>query len=811
MSDFDPSLMQDFLTESSELIEQLDGDLVKLESSPESEHSEILNACFRALHTIKGAASFLALSDVTDFAHVAEDALNRLRKGEIAVSTQVMDALLQSADVVRGQIEALSGGEETSQAPQDLVDRLHAIVQGSAAAAAADAGSGETPGDGGTDAGASEEADLPGRALALPPQKADLVDFMAADLKDYAGQIDEAVEQLGYDASRADGVAALVEIADNLCKTAEFFELDELTAVVTALSTACPKLDALPAEHGPDAWVRIRAVGRLIEDQADWLEKSRALSWPLDAFLERLAKASQGEALDALASEHGGSIDAVLVLDGVVEGDEQTDTSAGAAATAGADHDAGAPSGAAVAKDAVKGTAEEDPKADAGKAAGKPVAEQTIRVEVSRLESLLNLIGQLVLNKNRILGLNRHLDEMSLEQETREAFTAASGELDRLTGELQMGVMRTRMQPLAKLFDRYPRVIRDIARATGKQIDLVIDGKDTEVDKSVLESLADPLVHILRNSADHGVEMPEDRKAKGKPEKGRIHLQAAHQGSHVRVAITDDGKGLDRAVIGAKAVERGLVKPDQLTQLSDSEVFRFIFEAGFSTAKQVSELSGRGVGMDVVRSNIQKINGTVQIHSELGKGTTIEVLIPLTVAIMPAMVVGVGAHLYSVPLQSVVEIVRPEEQKRYSVRGEPVIRIRDDVLPLLDMRRRLGETGEDEGGRFAVVVAVGGRRLGLMVDRLVGQQEIVIKPLDDGFTQGGPFAGATIREDGTVSLILDVVALLRSPPGEDASADADAVRKSALASEAQPAPAEASAPAAEPEAAPEADAPADLA
>ncbi|MEM9296326.1 MAG: chemotaxis protein CheA, partial [Planctomycetota bacterium] len=422
---------------------------------------------------------------------------------------------------------------------------------------------------------------------------------------------------------------------------------------------------------------------------------------------------------------------------------------------------------------------------DAGKGGGgKPVAEQTIRVEVSRLESLLNLIGQLVLNKNRILGLNRHLDEMELEQETREAFTAASGELDRLTGELQMGVMRTRMQPLAKLFDRYPRVIRDIARVTGKQIELVIDGKDTEVDKSVLESLADPLVHILRNSADHGVELPEDRKASGKPEKGRIHLQAEHQGSHVRVAISDDGKGLDREKIGAKAVERGLVKADQLAALSDSEVFRFIFEAGFSLAKQVSELSGRGVGMDVVRSNIQKINGTVQIHSKPGKGTTMEVLIPLTVAIMPAMVVGVGRHLYSIPLQSVVEIVRPDEQQRYSVRGEPVIRIRNDVLPLMDMRARLGEASDGEGGRFAVVVAVGGRRLGLMVDRLVGQQEIVIKPLDDGFTQGGPFAGATIREDGDVSLILDVVALFRDPSGPgDASGAAASARAAARPSE----------------------------
>ncbi|MEM9295891.1 MAG: Hpt domain-containing protein, partial [Planctomycetota bacterium] len=295
MSDFDPSLMQDFLTESSELIEQLDGDLVKLESSPESEHGEILNACFRALHTIKGAASFLALSDVTDFAHVAEDALNRLRKGEIAVSPQVMDALLQSADVVRGQIEALAEGESTAQAPQDLVDRLHAIVEGS--------GGGGAAGSSGADAaeaagGVADDADLPGRSLDLPPQKADLVEFMAADLTEYAGQIDHAVEQLAHDATRSDGVASLDEIADNLSKTAEFFELDELTAVIQALATAAPQLDALPAEHGPDAWVRVRAVGRLIEDQAEWLEKGRALGWPVETFVARLSAAAAGDTLD---------------------------------------------------------------------------------------------------------------------------------------------------------------------------------------------------------------------------------------------------------------------------------------------------------------------------------------------------------------------------------------------------------------------------------------------------------------------------------------------------------------------------------
>ncbi len=358
------------------------------------------------------------------------------------------------------------------------------------------------------------------------------------------------------------------------------------------------------------------------------------------------------------------------------------------------------------------------------------------------------------------MSLTRTSREQGLEPEPAEALVNAASELDRLTSELQVGVMRTRMQPLAKLFDRYPRVIRDIARATDKKIDLAITGKGTEVDKSVLEALADPLVHILRNSADHGVEVPADRVAAGKPETGTIHLTAQHQGSHVRVAIEDNGKGLDREVIGAKAVERGMVTADQLAKMPDQEVFRFIFEAGFSTAKVVSDLSGRGVGMDVVRTNINKINGTINIDSVNGVGTTIEILIPLTVAIMPAMVVVVSDAMYCVPLQSVVEIVSLDELAQHTVCGQQVMRLRDEVLPLVDLRGHLSRPTA-EPPKFAVVVAVGGQRAGLCVDSLVGQQEIVIKPLDDSYSQDGPFSGATIQEDGQVSLILDVVCLLK--------------------------------------------------
>ncbi len=765
----DPSLLQDFLTESGELIEQLDADLVKLESADsDDEAQELCNGCFRALHTIKGAASFLGLTAVTTFAHAAEDALNRLRKGEVGVTEEVMDALLQSADVVKGMIEQLSAGDEAHDGPEDLIATLHAIADGPAQT---DAPANDAPAADSAAAAtdtAPADSHKPGEPLHLGPQKIDLLEFMIIDLQDASKQIGEAVQGLGNDATLEESANQLHEVCQEMEKTAEFFELDQLTSLIKVLTTVSSKVADTPREIIDEIAVRIKAALKLIDQQTVALNDQRALSWPLDTLCERLTTLADGKPLsDDINGKHEGDPDRVLLLDGVItEAPAEPEAEPAAQSepeAAVAQPQTQASASAQPASEPDKSAEKTEEKAAAAsQAAAKPVAEQTIRVEVSRLESLLNLVGQLVLNKNRILALTRNVKDYNVPQEVEEDFASAAGDLDHLMSELQVSVMRTRMQPLAKLFDRYPRVIRDMARMTHKKINLDIVGKDTEVDKTVLEQLADPLVHILRNSADHGVELPDDRTASGKSETGTIKLEAEHQGSHVRVAITDDGKGLDREVLGQKAIEKGLTTPEKLEQLSDEDVFGFIFAAGFSTAKQVSDLSGRGVGMDVVRTNINKLNGTINVMSKKGKGTTIEILIPLTVAIMPAMVVGVGSHLYSIPLQSIVEIVRPEPEEVKSVSGHPVMQLRDTVLPLLDMRKRLSETEVEDGGRFAVVVGVGGQRVGLCVDKLVGQQEIVIKPLDDSYTQGGPFSGATIREDGDVCLILDVVQLIRS-------------------------------------------------
>lgn len=774
--EMDESLMQDFLTEASELIDQLDRDLVQLETASASQQPDLCNACFRALHTIKGAAGFLALTAVTEFTHAAEDALNALRKGEVKMSSVVMDALLQSADVVREQVETINAGQPAPKGPPALIQLLHDIADGKASEnmekAAVEV---EAEAVAVAVGPCVDEADSePGRPLELPASKLDLLEFMAADLVDVCAQLDEAVDQLNSDATRSDASAIIGELAEQLSRTAEFFELDELSQLVNIFSENSPKLSDLHGEHVTHVAARLKAVRHLIEQQADALTQTRILDFEIRTLTERINAMISGD--PALNLEDCGvpELQAVLETDRILCPDNPTPDSVQSANDAqdvdSTPFQADTDSPSSTPDESVSQTDQSDNAGNAG--SGRPVAEQTIRVEVGRLESLLNLVGQLVLNKNRVLAMTRNLRDQDLHQDLMDECTMAASDLDRLTSELQIGVMRTRMQPLAKLFERYPRVIRDIARSTDKKIQLHIEGKETEVDKSVLELLADPLVHILRNAADHGIESPQTRTENGKNETGNIRLVAEHQGSHVRVAIIDDGKGLSRDVIGNKAVERGLCSAEQLASMSDSDVFRFIFEPGFSTAEQVSDLSGRGVGMDVVRTNIGRLNGTVEIDSKLGEGTTIEILIPLTVAIMPAMVVRVGKHLYSIPLQSIVEIVRPDEHGVHLIGKQPVIRLRDSVLPLLDMPKVLGEPADDKGVRFAVVIQVGAQRVGLCVDRLIGQQEIVIKPLDDGYTRSGPFSGATIREDGEVSLIIDVIAVMRHAPSQLANANA---------------------------------------
>lgn len=736
MAELDPSLLQDFITETSELVQQLDADLVTLETASGGAQTELLNRIFRSLHTVKGAAGFLGLDELTHFAHAAEDALNRLRKGEVAVTAEVIDALLASVDVLRQMTEALASGQALEPCPPQLMAQLKKISEGATAppATGAEASTSATP-----------TADNV-RPLNLPSQKVDLLSFMTADLRDSVKDLAACIKHGQSDTGRTEAAERLGELAVALGRTADFFEVPELVTLTQQLALAAQVLGTMARDLAPELLVRLSAIGLLIERQADALDRQQVLTWPLETLTARIGQLCAGQPLDApVAEAHGGDAEKVLALDGVMG--KPTHEPAASAKDAPVDRRVG--------------ERRQDERRQVERRQSERVAagDQTIRVDVDRLEALLNLVGQMVLVKNRTLAINRQLAHHHLPQELTEDLLATGNDLERLTGNLQVAVMRTRMQPLAKLFERYPRVVRDLARNTGKEIDLELVGKETEVDKSVLELLADPLVHLLRNSADHGIESPDVRRASGKAAAGKIKLIAEHQGSHVRIAVQDDGKGIDRAIIGRKAVAKGLTTAEQLETMSDEQVYQFIFAAGFSTAEKVTDLSGRGVGLDVVRTNVAKMNGTVRVISTPGRGATFEILIPLTVAIMPAMVVVLGEARYCIPLQNIVEIVRPQMVGVKSVRGQAVMKLRDNVLPLVDLGQRLGMA--KGSGKFAVVVAINGQRVGILVDELIGQQDIVIKPLDDVYARGGPFSGATIQENGQVSLILDVARLVR--------------------------------------------------
>ena len=418
-----------------------------------------------------------------------------------------------------------------------------------------------------------------------------------------------------------------------------------------------------------------------------------------------------------------------------------------------------APTPAPVEKEAQK---KEDPKAAAPAKKAPATVEQTIRVDVKRLDHLMNLIGELVLAKNRLIKINDDVEERYEGEEFLEELNQVVSIVSLVTTDLQIAVMKTRMLPIGKVFNKFPRMIRDLSRELNKKIELVISGEETELDKSIVEEIGDPLVHIIRNSCDHGIESPEERIAKGKPEMGTIALKAYNEGNQIVIQIDDDGKGLDPEMLKNKSLEKGIITEKEADSMSDKEAYALIFKPGFSTAAAVTNVSGRGVGMDVVKTNIEKLNGIIDIDSEVGKGTSIKLKIPLTLAIIQALLVGVQEEHYAIPLASVLETVRISKDEIYTVEGKNVMRLRDDVLSLVHIGdifevERILDASEHA---YVVVLGLGTSKLGLIVDTLVGQEEIVIKSLGDYLKGIEGIAGATIRGDGGVTLIVDVVALM---------------------------------------------------
>ncbi|WP_233704843.1 hybrid sensor histidine kinase/response regulator, partial [Helicobacter felis] len=401
------------------------------------------------------------------------------------------------------------------------------------------------------------------------------------------------------------------------------------------------------------------------------------------------------------------------------------------------------------------------PKSTKGKEQDKSVAlgvEQTVRVDVRRLDHLMNLIGELVLGKNRLIRIYGDVEERYDGEKFLEELNQVVSSISAVTTDLQLAVMKTRMQPIGKVFNKFPRMVRDLSRELGKSIDLVIDGEETELDKSIVEEIGDPLIHIIRNSCDHGIEKPEDRKMLGKPETGRVELSAYNEGNHIVIKITDDGAGLDPEKLKEKAIEKGVITERDAATMTDKEALNIIFKPGFSTAKTLSNVSGRGVGMDVVKTNIEKLNGIIELESEVGVKTTQKLKIPLTLAIIQALLVGVQEEYYAIPLSSVLETVRISQDEIYSVDGKSVLRLRDEVLSLVRLADIFKVDAILEASKevYVVIIGLADQKIGVIVDYLIGQEEVVIKSLGYYLKSTKGIAGATVRGDGKITLIVDV-------------------------------------------------------
>jgi two-component system chemotaxis sensor kinase CheA len=606
----DQELLEGFLAETTELLEKLDDDLVALEKSSADE--DLLNRIFRSIHTVKGASSFLGFDLLVKVTHKTEDVLNRLRKGELLVSPEIMDVILEATDLVKVLVNDIKAGEIQEREIEGTIAKLTPLLSESA-----------------VQANSSVAAALP-EEIPLPEQA----------------------------------------------------EEDALQSAETAA--------------GPAVEPAVQPTSPQVQSAAS-----------------------------APPQKSGGEI--------------------------------------------VPKKTPPPPKPSEGK--GEDLSDNTtVRVDVKRLDDLMNQVGELVLERNRMIQINQNLQQGDfVKVDFNEEFSKLTKRMNFVTSELQMQVLKMRMLPVEKVFKKFPRIVRSMARDLGKEVDLQIFGEETELDRSVVDEIGDPLIHLIRNAMDHGLEGPDQRLAAGKPRVGTLILSAVHEGNQIIISIKDDGNGIDTDRVGRKAVEKGLISEEQLAAMNQRELFDLIFLPGFSTKDKASDLSGRGVGMDVVKTNIKKLNGLIEIKSEKGLGSEFILRLPLTLAIIQSLLVEVEGEVYSIPLSSVLETLRVDQRQFHLIGGQEVLKLRDMVLPLVRLESVFRVQKRDEQDDFCYVVVVGSadKRMGLVVTRLVGQQEVAIKSLGNYLANIPGIAGSTILGDGRVALIIDPVGLVEG--GENGS------------------------------------------
>lgn len=713
----DEEILQDFLIEAGEILELLSEQLVDLEQRPDDK--DLLNAIFRGFHTVKGGAGFLQLGPLVDCCHAAENVFDILRNGQRKVDSNLMDVVLQALDAVNEMFDSVRAGAAPNDADPAIIASLHQFAQPCTGEAVVD-----------------DEPVVESPAAVAEPAHTASHDAASEDSGDITDdEFEQLLDALEEPAAASAAPANPAPVVSNAAADDDEITDDEFEAL----------LDQLHGKGKPAVAVTPEPVAVAPASSPASAGGDDTIT---DSEFEELLDRLHGKGKHSAADEPVATTDqpAAVTPPSPPVASKPADVAKAAApvaTSAAAPAPAPAPAKAAPAKAAASGN--EAPAA----------TEATVRVDTKRLDDIMNMVGELVLVRNRLVRLGSDSND--------EAMAKAVSNLDVVTGDLQSAVMKTRMQPIKKVFGRFPRVVRDLARQLKKEINLELRGEDTDLDKNLVEALADPLVHLVRNSVDHGIEMPDIREANTKPRVGTVILSAEQEGDHILLVIQDDGAGMDAEVLRRKAVEKGIMDQDVADRLTENECFNLIFAAGFSTKEQISDVSGRGVGMDVVKTKIAQLNGTIHIESKMNIGTSIRIKVPLTLAIMPTLMVMLKNQAFAFPLASVNEIFHLDLTQTNIVDGQEVVVVREKAIPLFHLKRWLVKESDQHGGEdsaHVVVVSMGSKRVGFVVDQLVGQEEVVIKPLGRMLHGTPGMSGATITGDGRIALILDVPSML---------------------------------------------------
>lgn len=687
--------MEMFLDESHEHLQSLNEGLLSLEEN--AEDVSVVNEIFRNAHTLKGMSATMGYNKIAELTHEMEDVLDLIRKEQLKLDENIIDTLFKCLDSLEQMINSVADGESEDVVDvTDLVATLSAISKGESTPAPA-AAKAEAP-----------AAAAPATASAAPASKSTL------DLNDVDRDILRQAKEGGLL-----GIHVQITLAQTcLLKSARSYmvmnALDELGDVIKSVPSA-EDLEQEKFDHTFDILVVTGADMKTVEDAMGTISE-----------------------IDKVALE-------------LVDPDQATAPQAAAPAAEKA-----APAAPTAAPAAAVSAPKPAAKSAPAKAAPpkKNHQSQSVRVDIDKLDTLMNLMGELVINKVRLeqIGQTHRLAELT---ETLE-------QMDRVTTDLQNIVMKVRMVPVSAVFNRFPRMVRDISKELNKEINLTIEGEETELDRTVIDEIGDPIMHLLRNSLDHGVEHPDDREAKGKPRTGEVGLIARHEGNNVVIMVTDDGAGINADIIRKKAVEKGMISQEDADKLDDADAVRLVFLPGFSTAEKITDISGRGVGMDVVRSKIESLSGHVDVETKIDEGSIFKIKLPLTLAIIQAMLVKVQQEMYAIPLGSIDSTINIQPTDIKTVRNKEVIVLRGEIIPIIRMEETLQVPHvKDSDEIFVVVVHAGEAKAGIVVDNLIGQQEIVIKTLGNLFAGLKMFSGATVLGDGRVALILDVATMMQ--------------------------------------------------